>query len=133
MTAGAAAGSGNRGSLEGRKPARSAAPGSTGEKARKPTPPVRGMVLAIPSQGGRNNSMALAAWLGAVDLLILDDLDFGWSLTSRGDRGSARGLVGGEWGEVKSLVIGEVRHNKRGDICTRASLLLFAAGGCGEL
>src|SRR5439155_8185079 len=30
----------------------------------------------------------LAAWLGAVDLLILDDLDFGWSLTSGGDRGS---------------------------------------------
>lgn len=30
----------------------------------------------------------LAAWLGAVDLLVLDDLDFGWSSTCHGDRGS---------------------------------------------
>ncbi|SRR6266566_3661631 len=28
-------------------------------------------------------------------------------------------LVGGEWGEVKTLVIGEVSRNKRGDICTQ--------------
>src|SRR6266566_8890226 len=27
--------------------------------------------------------------------------------------------VGGEWGEVKTLVIGEVSRNKRGDICTQ--------------
>src|SRR5439155_24255787 len=30
----------------------------------------------------------LATWLGEGDLLILDDLDFGWSLTSHGDAGS---------------------------------------------
>ncbi|GAC1314249.1 MAG: hypothetical protein NVSMB2_03400 [Chloroflexota bacterium] len=30
----------------------------------------------------------LAAWLGAVDLLILDDLDFGWGWTNDGNRGS---------------------------------------------
>jgi hypothetical protein len=30
----------------------------------------------------------LAAWLETVDLLVMDDLDFGWSLTSPGDRGS---------------------------------------------
>ncbi len=29
----------------------------------------------------------LAAWLAAVDLLVLDDLDFGWSWTSPEDRG----------------------------------------------
>jgi hypothetical protein len=28
-------------------------------------------------------------------------------------------LVGGEWGEVKTLVIGEVTRNKRGKICTQ--------------
>jgi hypothetical protein len=28
-------------------------------------------------------------------------------------------LVGGEWGEVKTLVIGEVTRTKRGDICTQ--------------
>ena len=28
-------------------------------------------------------------------------------------------LVGGEWVEVKTLVIGEVTHNKRGEVCTR--------------
>src|SRR5579859_2249741 len=28
-------------------------------------------------------------------------------------------LVGGEWAEVKTLVIGEVTHNKRGQICTQ--------------
>jgi hypothetical protein len=29
----------------------------------------------------------MAAWLAAVDLLILDDLDFAWGWTSQGDRG----------------------------------------------
>src|SRR2546421_2549385 len=28
-------------------------------------------------------------------------------------------LVGGEWAEVKTLVIGEVRRNKRGEVCTQ--------------
>lgn len=28
-------------------------------------------------------------------------------------------LVGGEWGEVKTLVMGEVTRNKRGEICTQ--------------
>ncbi len=28
-------------------------------------------------------------------------------------------LVGGEWAEVKTLVMGEVTRNKRGDVCTR--------------
>ncbi len=28
-------------------------------------------------------------------------------------------LVGGEWGEVKTLVIGEVSRNKRGEVCTQ--------------
>jgi hypothetical protein len=28
-------------------------------------------------------------------------------------------LVGGEWVEVKTLVMGEVTHNKRGEVCTR--------------
>src|SRR5712691_2259278 len=27
-------------------------------------------------------------------------------------------LVGGEWGEVKTMIIGQVTRNKRGDICT---------------
>jgi hypothetical protein len=28
-------------------------------------------------------------------------------------------LVGGEWVEVKTLVIGEVTHNRRGEVCTQ--------------
>src|SRR5579859_7631016 len=28
-------------------------------------------------------------------------------------------LVGGEWVEVKTLVLGEVTHNKRGEVCTQ--------------
>src|SRR5205814_1287027 len=28
-------------------------------------------------------------------------------------------LVGGEWAEVKTLVIGEVTRNKRGEVCTQ--------------
>src|SRR6266700_8238437 len=28
-------------------------------------------------------------------------------------------LVGGEWVEVKTLVMGEVTHNKRGEVCTQ--------------
>jgi hypothetical protein len=28
-------------------------------------------------------------------------------------------LVGGEWGEVKTLVLGEVTRNKRGEVCTQ--------------
>jgi len=28
-------------------------------------------------------------------------------------------LVGGEWVEVKTLAIGEVRHNRRGEVCTQ--------------
>ena len=28
-------------------------------------------------------------------------------------------LVGGEWAEVKTLVMGEVTRNKRGEVCTR--------------
>src|SRR6266571_387616 len=28
-------------------------------------------------------------------------------------------LVGGEWVEVKTLIVGEVTHNKRGEVCTK--------------
>ena len=28
-------------------------------------------------------------------------------------------LVGGEWGEVKTLVLGEVTRNRRGEVCTQ--------------
>jgi hypothetical protein len=28
-------------------------------------------------------------------------------------------LVGGEWAEVKTLVMGEVTRNKRGEVCTQ--------------
>jgi hypothetical protein len=47
-----------------------------------------GRVTTVREELAGETGTVLAAWLGAVDLLILDDLDFGWSLTSPGDRGS---------------------------------------------
>ncbi len=47
-----------------------------------------GRVTTVREELSGETGAVLAAWLGAVDLLILDDLDFGWSLTSHGDRGS---------------------------------------------
>ncbi len=47
-----------------------------------------GRVTTVREELSGETGAVLAAWLGAVDLLILDDLDFGWSLTSPGDRGS---------------------------------------------
>src|SRR5579859_3736015 len=38
---------------------------------------------------GGEAGAVLASWLAAVDLLILDCLDFGWSWTRPGDRGGA--------------------------------------------
>src|SRR5258708_27104491 len=46
-----------------------------------------GRVTTVREELAGETGTVLAAWLGAVDLLILDDLDFGWSLTSPGDGG----------------------------------------------
>jgi hypothetical protein len=47
-----------------------------------------GRVTTVREELAGETGVVLAAWLGAVDLLILDDLDFGWSLTNHADRGS---------------------------------------------
>jgi hypothetical protein len=47
-----------------------------------------GRVTAVREELADETGAVLTTWLGAIDLLILDDLDFGWSLTSPGDRGS---------------------------------------------
>jgi len=47
-----------------------------------------GRVTTVREELSGETGAVLAAWLVSVDLLILDDLDFGWSLTSPGDRGS---------------------------------------------
>ena len=47
-----------------------------------------GRVTTVREELSGETGTVLAAWLVSVDLLILDDLDFGWSLTSPGDRGS---------------------------------------------
>jgi hypothetical protein len=48
-----------------------------------------GRVATVREELSGETGAVLAAWLAAVDLLILDDLDFGWSWTGPGDRGSA--------------------------------------------
>lgn len=48
-----------------------------------------GRVTMVREELGGEAGAVLASWLAAVDLLILDDLDFGWSWTSPGDRGGA--------------------------------------------
>ena len=47
-----------------------------------------GRVTTVREELSGKTGTVLAAWLVSVDLLILDDLDFGWSLSSPGDRGS---------------------------------------------
>jgi len=47
-----------------------------------------GRVTTVREELSSETGTVLAAWLVSVDLLILDDLDFGWSLSSPGDRGS---------------------------------------------
>ncbi len=47
-----------------------------------------GRVATVREELTGETGTVLAAWLGAVDLLILDDLDFGWGWTSHGDRGA---------------------------------------------
>ena len=64
---------------------------------------------------------ALAVWEAEVERLKQEapQAPVGAEKQAMSGDGAFVHLVGGEWAEVKTLVIGEVTRNRRGEICTQ--------------